>query len=265
MTQRHHGGELARSHGEEAKRREEGRIWRDVHAERKSAVWRGDAKQTKKRTPVLDEEEAAANQLATDVTKVARKSAAKRLRWLQKALMYAAKNKYKPSVLYEIVADPQFVDGVGESIGQPMRAILIANLHVFTSKQQKALEKSWGESRKFVANSVSRSRESEGNGMHSKSERRHASRRDLDSLSGRFQCHSYHESEDRQNEGKRVHVVRRRCDAQSERQGRHVAGHTCHRRSLSARRDRPTPICRDSRSASRSRSGACLRRRQRRA
>merc|ERR1712008_223280 len=70
---------------------------------------------------------------------VFRQAPADRLDWLLQALLLVGKKTIKAGDLYEIVIHKSFVAGVPSSVGAQMRATLLANLHVFASKQQKAL------------------------------------------------------------------------------------------------------------------------------
>mmetsp|Transcript_27106 Transcript_27106/g.78097 ORF Transcript_27106/g.78097 Transcript_27106/m.78097 type:complete len:219 (+) Transcript_27106:114-770(+) len=69
-----------------------------------------------------------------------------RVDWLQMALMQAAVGKLKAASLYDVVANPAFVPG-DAGARRMLRALMLANLHLFSSKQKRTLEevvKAWG-------------------------------------------------------------------------------------------------------------------------
>eukprot|EP00438_Fugacium_kawagutii_P017421 Skav208451 [mRNA] locus=scaffold1104:56857:59375:+ [translate_table: standard] len=70
-----------------------------------------------------------------------------RVDWLQMALMQAAEGKLKASALYEVMKHKSFVPSEASYRGK-LKAMLTANLHLFSGKQKKALEEaanSWSE------------------------------------------------------------------------------------------------------------------------
>ncbi|CAK0833036.1 unnamed protein product [Prorocentrum cordatum] len=79
--------------------------------------------------------EAAA--LTLDRSEVWARRAEGRLRWLSKALVLVGKKAVKAQLVYDIVAHRKFVAGASDKTGERMRALLLANLHVFSAKQQK--------------------------------------------------------------------------------------------------------------------------------
>mmetsp|Transcript_25363 Transcript_25363/g.55197 ORF Transcript_25363/g.55197 Transcript_25363/m.55197 type:complete len:277 (+) Transcript_25363:29-859(+) len=79
----------------------------------------------------------AAASLTSDRDEVLSKKPELRLKWLMKALILAAKKSIKVDVIYDVVTHRKFVEGVRDVTGAKMRAMLLANLHVFSSKQQK--------------------------------------------------------------------------------------------------------------------------------
>lgn len=92
---------------------------------------------------VRDREEALA--FVTDPGEVFKKRPESRLKWLQTALIHAGKQKLKIGVIYDIVAHPRFVGGVENSVGCKIKANLLANLHLFSSKQQKFFQSDTGQ------------------------------------------------------------------------------------------------------------------------
>lgn len=86
-----------------------------------------------------DREEAEA--LPMDPLQIVAKRPEGRLKWLQKALMLASKKRgVQIGAVYDIVTQAKFVSGVGRGVGAQMQAMLMANLHLFSSKQQRALQ-----------------------------------------------------------------------------------------------------------------------------
>mmetsp|Transcript_54587 Transcript_54587/g.122807 ORF Transcript_54587/g.122807 Transcript_54587/m.122807 type:complete len:197 (-) Transcript_54587:289-879(-) len=69
-----------------------------------------------------------------------------RVDWLQMALMQAGTGKLKAASLYEVIKNPGF--GSGDSAARKqLKALLLANLHLFSPKQKRSLEeasKVWG-------------------------------------------------------------------------------------------------------------------------
>ncbi|CAK0839366.1 unnamed protein product [Prorocentrum cordatum] len=63
-----------------------------------------------------------------------------RVDWLQMALMQAALGKLKAVALYDVIVLPAFAPGEGSAL-KPLTQHVLANLHLFTSKQKKTLEK----------------------------------------------------------------------------------------------------------------------------
>lgn len=96
-----------------------------------------------------DIEEAAKFQ--TDPGEVFRKRTELRLKWLQQALIHAAKNRLKVVVIFDIVSNRHFTAGVEPRVGSRMKALLIANLHLFTGKQQKWIQSDTGSFGPFEA------------------------------------------------------------------------------------------------------------------
>mmetsp|Transcript_63541 Transcript_63541/g.148187 ORF Transcript_63541/g.148187 Transcript_63541/m.148187 type:complete len:261 (-) Transcript_63541:141-923(-) len=78
--------------------------------------------------------------LVTDLHEVLGKKPENRLKWLQHALLLAGKKKVKVGVVYDIVTHKKFVAEVRAGVGAQMKALLHANLHLFSPKQQKFLQ-----------------------------------------------------------------------------------------------------------------------------
>lgn len=82
-----------------------------------------------------EEEQVPAEALAsTNAAEVLAMDPADRVEWFQKALMQAATGKLKAEVLYPVIVDPSF------SSTKPLKAVVLANLHLFNAKQQKAIK-----------------------------------------------------------------------------------------------------------------------------
>lgn len=107
-----------------------------------------------------DKEEAAA--FSTPKDEVLGKSAASRLKWLQKALFLAGKKQLKVGDIYDIVMQKKFVAGVNEKMGAQMKTMLLANLHLFSPKQQKYLQSDASHFSTFEVSTASRGISSRG-------------------------------------------------------------------------------------------------------
>lgn len=86
-----------------------------------------------------EREREEAEAFPTEATLVFAKKPENRLKWLQRGLLIACKGRLKLAVLYDIVTHRKFVAGVSEGIGGQMKALLVANLHLFSPKQQKTI------------------------------------------------------------------------------------------------------------------------------
>jgi len=91
-----------------------------------------------------DLEEAEAFQM--DAAAVIIKKPEGRLKWLQRALLLAGKHRGRVQIgaVYDIVTQAKFVSGVSKGVGAQMRTVLMANLHLFSQKQQRALQSESG-------------------------------------------------------------------------------------------------------------------------
>mmetsp|Transcript_48291 Transcript_48291/g.87231 ORF Transcript_48291/g.87231 Transcript_48291/m.87231 type:complete len:346 (-) Transcript_48291:16-1053(-) len=87
----------------------------------------------------MKDKEAAA-EFPTDLVEVLARKPESRMKWLQKGLVLAGKKVVAVTTLYNIATNKKFVAGVTDSQGGRMKAMLMANLHLFSSKQQKYLQ-----------------------------------------------------------------------------------------------------------------------------
>jgi len=65
-----------------------------------------------------------------------------RVDWLDMALMQLALGKLKPASLYDVIAIPKFANTSGKA-RKPLKAKVLANLHLFKGKQKRAIEELW--------------------------------------------------------------------------------------------------------------------------
>jgi len=72
--------------------------------------------------------------------KISEKKPESRLKWMQQALLLVGRKNIKAAEVYDICTHKSFVFDVPEAIGLKMKASLLANLHLFNSKQQKYLQ-----------------------------------------------------------------------------------------------------------------------------
>jgi len=110
----------------------------------KMQVWsrRKEAKERKLSVREEKEQEEAqeAKDLELSMEKLIEKRPESRLKWLTKALLYVGRKTIKASTLYEIIMDKAFLIGIDARTGSQMKASILANGHLFSPKQQKALE-----------------------------------------------------------------------------------------------------------------------------
>lgn len=64
----------------------------------------------------------------------------KRLKWLQKGMILVGRKTIKANAFFDLIMDKVFISDVPAEIGTRMKASVLANLHLFSSKQQKALQ-----------------------------------------------------------------------------------------------------------------------------
>lgn len=77
--------------------------------------------------------------VSTDPSHVLSMGGETRLDWLQMGLMQASMGKLKVDSLYKVLTNPAF--GPSESSARkPLKALVLANLHLFSPKQQKAIK-----------------------------------------------------------------------------------------------------------------------------
>jgi len=88
----------------------------------------------------LEREREEASAFVLDRDEVFDKRAESRLRWLQKALFLAGKKSIQVSAIYDIITHKRFVNSIQDRTGGQMKAVLLANLHLFSAKQQKFLQ-----------------------------------------------------------------------------------------------------------------------------
>lgn len=101
-------------------------------------IYRRYEQRPKRPTEPVDKEDA----VCTDVSDLARKSPPSRLRWLEKAAMQAARGKVKASAVYDVIVHEAFASGVDNVVGSQINSLLLSNLHLFSSRQQKHLQSS---------------------------------------------------------------------------------------------------------------------------
>eukprot|EP00747_Dinoflagellata_sp_TGD_P081308 gnl/TRDRNA2_/TRDRNA2_161242_c0_seq1.p2 gnl/TRDRNA2_/TRDRNA2_161242_c0~~gnl/TRDRNA2_/TRDRNA2_161242_c0_seq1.p2 ORF type:complete len:285 (-),score=60.43 gnl/TRDRNA2_/TRDRNA2_161242_c0_seq1:145-909(-) len=78
-----------------------------------------------------------ADAVTIDLAEIVSKNPKSRLKWLQRALMQAGRGKLVVNTLYDLISHPKFITDVKEGTGAQMKASILANLHLFSSKQQK--------------------------------------------------------------------------------------------------------------------------------
>lgn len=80
------------------------------------------------------EDEIREELISTDASHVLSMEPDTRLDWFQMALMQAAGGKLKATALVDVLMNPRF------ATSKQLRAMVLANLHLFSPKQQKALK-----------------------------------------------------------------------------------------------------------------------------
>jgi len=63
-----------------------------------------------------------------------------RLKWLHEALVLVGKKQLKVVEIYDLVVHKKFASGANDKVGGHMKQLLLSNLHLFSSKQQKFLQ-----------------------------------------------------------------------------------------------------------------------------
>jgi len=89
---------------------------------------------------VHDKEKDNADAFVVDYAQVFAKKGDSRLKWLQRGLTFAAKKYVPSSTIYDIATNRKFISGVSDGVGKQMNSTLMANLHLFSSKQQRFLQ-----------------------------------------------------------------------------------------------------------------------------
>jgi len=87
-----------------------------------------------------EKEREEAEHFQLDLKEVILKRPENRLKWLHRALALAGKKRVQFAAIYDIVQHRKFVDGISQGLGRQMRTLLLANLHLFSQKQQRALQ-----------------------------------------------------------------------------------------------------------------------------
>lgn len=93
----------------------------------------------KLRREVAPEEEL----VSTEPSHVLSMPAETRLDWLQMALMQAGMGKLKPAALFEVLKEPAF-GPTSSTTRKPLKAMVLANLHLFSAKQKNSLKEAVG-------------------------------------------------------------------------------------------------------------------------
>ncbi|CAE7662493.1 unnamed protein product, partial [Symbiodinium sp. CCMP2456] len=84
-----------------------------------------------------------------ELEQVLQKRADGRSKWLAKALIQASDGRMDAQSLYSVVAHNRFIEDLTEKTGNKMYRALHANLHVFSSKQRRFLEKDCALAKKY--------------------------------------------------------------------------------------------------------------------
>mmetsp|Transcript_49145 Transcript_49145/g.97665 ORF Transcript_49145/g.97665 Transcript_49145/m.97665 type:complete len:223 (-) Transcript_49145:88-756(-) len=92
------------------------------------------------KAPQTRRDETEEVELETEQNIVLGKKPETRLKWFQKALRYTAMKKVKVGIIYDILRHKKFLSDVRPGIGSQMKALLLANLHLFSPKQQRHLD-----------------------------------------------------------------------------------------------------------------------------
>eukprot|EP00435_Cladocopium_sp_Y103_P037716 s2270_g10.t1 len=97
-------------------------------------------------------EEVAPSHLSTDLKQVLAMKPEGRSKWLAKAVQQAhpQDGRLSPKSIYDIIAHAKFANDLNEKVGQRMYRVLHANLSLFSTKQQKFLEKECALAKQFA-------------------------------------------------------------------------------------------------------------------
>jgi hypothetical protein len=88
---------------------------------------------------VDDKEKGEAEAFPMDSAQVLAKKPDARLKWLQKGLMYASKKYVQIADIFDISTNKKFMDNSSVAIAKQIESTLLANLHTFSTKQQRFL------------------------------------------------------------------------------------------------------------------------------
>eukprot|EP00930_Biecheleria_cincta_P092022 TRINITY_DN81777_c0_g1_i2.p1 TRINITY_DN81777_c0_g1~~TRINITY_DN81777_c0_g1_i2.p1 ORF type:complete len:497 (-),score=138.03 TRINITY_DN81777_c0_g1_i2:51-1541(-) len=100
-----------------------------------------------------EKEDVPSTSLVTDLKQVLGMKVDSRAKWLAKALQQAhpQDGRLSPKTIYDIIAHSRFASDVGMKAGKRMYRLLHANFGLFSSKQQKFLEKECTLAKQFAA------------------------------------------------------------------------------------------------------------------
>lgn len=99
---------------------------------------------------VLNKEKDEADAFPMDISVVLAKKPDARLKWLHRGLMFAGKKYVQVCALYDIATNKKFVLGISAGVGRQMQMMLLANLHLFSLKQQRFLQSDASQFHEFV-------------------------------------------------------------------------------------------------------------------
>eukprot|EP00931_Biecheleriopsis_adriatica_P038160 TRINITY_DN21887_c0_g1_i1.p1 TRINITY_DN21887_c0_g1~~TRINITY_DN21887_c0_g1_i1.p1 ORF type:complete len:259 (+),score=57.94 TRINITY_DN21887_c0_g1_i1:156-932(+) len=81
-----------------------------------------------------------ASEFVMNVDELTKLRPEKRLKWLQKAMLMVGMKTIKADDFFQVVMDAAFVSEVPPAVGKAMKAQIHANLHLFSTKHQKAFK-----------------------------------------------------------------------------------------------------------------------------
>mmetsp|Transcript_16790 Transcript_16790/g.28982 ORF Transcript_16790/g.28982 Transcript_16790/m.28982 type:complete len:267 (-) Transcript_16790:85-885(-) len=122
-----------------------------------------------------DKEEAAA--FTTDEELVFSKKGDSRVKWLYKALLLAGKKTIPVNRVYETIMSRRFLSDVTDVQGNRIYKLLNANLHIFSSKQQKHIQSESAGFTAFKNVAVAEKPEKKGKSKKSKDKEGHERRK----------------------------------------------------------------------------------------
>mmetsp|Transcript_752 Transcript_752/g.2106 ORF Transcript_752/g.2106 Transcript_752/m.2106 type:complete len:304 (-) Transcript_752:96-1007(-) len=100
--------------------------------------------------PAKEPEKVKVEAVTTDLSQILSKQPGWRLNWLQTALMHAGRGSIQIRDVHEILVNQKFMSDIPPSVGSAMRSLLLANGHLFSQKQVRALQADWGEQSSFA-------------------------------------------------------------------------------------------------------------------